>query len=844
MQDGPGAFVRPLVCLLDVTACSTSPPYRKGADLMEDLVRDLRIAVRMLVRKPAFTSIALLSLAIGIGANTAIFSLVNELFLKPLPIEEPERVMTILTADKQIGGTSPLSHLNWKDVREQSAAFSQVAAFDFVGVALATGSSEPTIQASLLVSGNYFETLGVRPFAGRFFLPEEDGAPGAHPVAVLHHVFWNEQLGGDRGVLGDQINVNGQPFTVIGVAPPGFNGLNVGFEPALWMPMAMNAAIRPDPAFNWYEERRGLFVNAFGRLAPGVEQETALANLQIIAERLEREYPDDNKGRGLTLQPVSETTLFNRGGVTAGTTLLMAAVGVVLLIACANVANLLLSRASERRREIAIRLAMGVSRWRLVRQLLTESVLVSLLGGGLGLAAAWLSREFLMGLITSLPGAFLQVRLHLDPRVLLFTLALAIGTGLLFGLIPAIQASRPGLVAAIKDDGDLAIAPGRKLNVRNALVVVQLALSLVALIGAGLFVRSLQAARQLDLGYDTDRLIVLGFDVGLLGYSQEEGQQLFRQARERIAALPGVASTTLAQGGPLQGTFLRSVLLEGENPEERTFVQVNGVGTGYFETMGIAIEEGRAFEEGDRAGGVPVVIVNREMADKFWPQQSPLGKRFRFFGMEPVEVVGVAEVVKYNNPAEDPQTYAYLPLDQYSVTALSVLAQTAGDPGAVLLAAREELQRLDPDLVVNANTGAAITDNALSGQANTATLLGAFGVIALLLAAIGIYGVMSYAVRQRRREIGIRMALGAEGSSILGMVLLQGVALALVGLAVGIAAALVVTRSMAQMLFVSPTDPAAFVVTGAALFAVAVVACMIPALRASRLSPIQVLRQG
>ena len=811
---------------------------------MEDILRDLRVAVRMLQHKPAFTAVALLSLAIGIGANTAIFSLVNELFLRPLPIEEPERVMTIFTADVQVGGTSPLSHLNWKDVREQSDSFAGVAGYDFAGAAVATGAGEPTIQAVLLVSGNYFDLLGLRPFAGRFFAPEEDGAPGGHPVAVLHHVFWSEQLGGDRGAIGDRITINGQAFTVIGIAPPGFNGLNVGFEPALWVPMAMNPTLRPDQAFNWYEERRGLFVNGFGRLATGVDQDSALAELTVIGERLEREYPDDNKGRGLTLQPVSETTLFNRGGATAGATLLMAAVGVVLLIACANVANLMLSRASERRQEIAIRLAMGVSRWRLVRQLLTESVLVALLGGALGLAAAWFSRGFLAGMIGSLPGGNLLVRLHLDPQVLLFTLALAIATGLLFGLVPALQASRPELVAAIKDSGNLASAPGRKINFRNTLVVVQLALSLVALIGAGLFVRSLQAARELDLGYDTDRLVVLGFDVGLLGYSEEEGKQLFRQARERIAALPGVDSVTLAQGGPLQGTFLRSVLLEGENPEERTFVQVNGVDADYFQTMDVEIVEGRPFADGDRAGGVPVAIVNREMADRFWPGRSAIGQRFRFFGMEPVEVVGVAEVVKYNNPGEDPQTYAYLPLEQYYVTTLNVLAQTAGDPGSVLLAARSELQSLDPDLVINATTGAAITDNALSGQANTATLLGSFGAMALLLASIGIYGVMSYVVRQRRREIGIRMALGAEGSTILGMVLRQGMLLALVGLAVGLVAALAATRTMRGLLFVSPTDPVAYLITGGALLVVAVLACLVPAWRAARLSPIQVLRQG
>ena len=810
---------------------------------MESLLQDFRFAVRILLRKPVFAAIAVASLTLGIGASTAIFTLVNELFLRPLPIEDPERVMAVFTADQRAGAQNPLSHLNWRDLREQNEAFSEVAGYDFVGASIAAGSADPTLQPALLVSGNYFETLGVRAFRGRFFLPDEDATPQGHPVAVLHHGYWSDELGASVEV-GGAIRVNGQPFTVIGVAPPGFDGLNIGFAPALWAPMAMHLTFRPDPALNWYEERRGLFVNTVARLAPGIDVQNARAHLQTIAQRLEREHPDDNQGRGLDLAPITETAVFNRDAVAAGTTMLAATVGVVLLVACANVANLLLARATERRREIAIRLAMGVTRARLVRQLVTESLVVSLAGGGLGLALAVASRRTLQNLLGNLPvGPNLDLDLGVDARVLAFALAISIATGLLFGLLPAIHASRPDLVSTIKDQSEPRFEAGRRFTARNALVVVQLALAVVALVGAGLFLRSLDAARRIDLGYDTDRLAVLGFDIGLLGLDRERGQQFFARVQERIGALPGVESAVLSQAGPLQGTLLRSVLLDGQNPEQqRTYVQVSAVGTGYFEALGVAIEEGRAFAESDRSGSVPVVVVNRAMADRYWPGERAIGKRFRFFGMEPVEVVGVAETLAYNNPGEDPQPYAYLPLGQHYVTGINVLARAAGAPGPILLAAQAELRRLAPDLVLDATTGADALAGAVAGQRSTAALLGALGGIALTLAAIGIYGVMAYAVRRRAREIGIRMAMGAPGSSVLRMVLYEGLTLALAGVVLGVALALGLTRLLTQLLFVSPTDPLAFAGTIGLLLLVALAACLVPAWRAVTVSPSSVLR--
>jgi predicted permease len=811
---------------------------------METLTQDLRFAARVLLRRPAFLTIAVLSLALGIGANTAIFSLVNELFLRPLPIAEPDRVMRIFTADERAaGGQSPLSHLNWKDLREQNRSFDRIAGWDFVGAAIGHGVA-PLAQPALLVSGNYFETLGVSPERGRFFLPEEDGAPGTHPVAVLHHGYWRDVLGGTIGI-GDTLRVNGQPFTLIGIAPPGFDGLNVGFAPAAWFPMAMHSVFRGnDPTgANWYDQRRGLFVQSVGRLRDDVDHAAAQADLDRVAAQLERDYPDENQGRGLAIQPVAETTLFNREQVRAASTLLQATVALVLLIACANVANLLLGRAAERRREIAIRLAMGVSRARLMRQLLTESLLVSIVGGALGLVAAVAGRGVLRDLLGSLPAAGnLDLELGLDGRVLTFTALLSIVTGLLFGFLPAFQSSRPDLVAAIKDGGAGAGSGRRRITARNGLVVAQTALAVVALIGAGLFLRSLAAARAVDLGYDTERLAVIGFDTGFLGMRPEQGRQFFEQARDRIAALPGVEKAALSEAAPLQGTMFRSVLLEGENPEQRTYVQVAAVGPGFFDTLGVTLEEGRPFDDGDRAGSVPVVVINRAMADRYWPGERALGRRFRFFGMEPVEVIGITEVLKYNAPGEDRQPYAYLPAGQYHATATNVLARTAGDPGPVLLQARSALQRLHPDLVINTFTGADAAAGALDGERSTATLLAALGTVALLLAAIGIYGVMAWVVRSRTREIGIRMAMGAQRSTVLRMVLLQGLALSAMGALVGTALALGATRLLTRLLYVSPQDPLAFALPIALLALGAVAACLVPAWRAVRVSPAVVLR--
>ena len=814
--------------------------------MIDQLLSDLRFTLRQLAGRPGFALVAVLSLALGIGANTAIFSLVNELFLSPLPIQEPSRVLSVFTTDERIPGDMQMSHLNWRDLRDQNEVFSGMAGYSFASVAVTRSGEEPQFEVAQLVSDNYFEVLGVAPTPGRAFELGSDAVPGSSPLAVLGHEYWMENFGGEDSAVGRDLIINGSTFTVAGVAPPGFKGLAVGVEPSLFLPFGMNRVLVPDESTNWFEERRGLFVSAFGRLTPGVTQNEAEANLQLIATRLEADYPDDNEGRNVSVMGVAEASIFPqlRQGLMAGTGMLMAVVGLVLLIACVNVANLLLARASERRKEIAMRLALGVSRQRLIGQLLTESLVISMLGGVVGLGVALVVRRLLLATLPSLPfGGGLSLDLSLDPRVLLFALGLSILTGLLFGLIPALQMSRPDLVSTLKDQ-DAGGGGGRRVSLRGVLVVAQLALSLVALLGAGLFVRSLFEAQKIELGIDTESLAVLNHNVGMAGFTPEQGGQFFDRVVQEAKALSEVESAAVAAGGPLQGTIFRSLVLpNAASDQERTFVQVNSVGSGYFETLGVDLVEGRAFTAVDRQDSEPVVIINQTMADLVWPDQSALGKEFAFFGRQPARVVGVARDIKYNSPVEDPQPYAYLPLSQDYASAVALIVRTRGDASSVLGTVERRFRELAPLVpITDSRTVPALVSASLFAPRLAAMFLGALGLLALVLAAIGVYGVMSHAVAQRSREIGIRVALGADRTSVLGFVMKRGLALTLVGLLIGLVVGFAVTRLLRNLLFVSPGDPLTFALISLLLLLVALVAVLVPAIRATGLDPIQVLR--
>ncbi len=823
---------------------------------MDTFWLDLRFSLRTLSKRPVFTLIAVVSLALGIGANVAIFSLLREVFWQPIPIQDPERVVVVYGTDQRVGDIELVSHHNWRDLREQNTVLEDLGGYTWSTVSVST-EGEPLHVTGSLVSGNYFDILGVSAVLGRTLSPRDDVTPGAHPVVVLSHHFWSSRLGLDPDVVGRKLRINGHPFTVVGVMSPEFKGLLRGYSAELWVPFAMNQVAIPDPAVNWFDRRIGKIITPVGRLAEGLTLAEADARFRALGDRLALEYPESLKGRGFRLVPAVEAAIPVWAQTTAkgGAAVLAATVGLVLLIACLNIANLLLARARERRKEIAVRLALGVGRGRLVRQLLTESVVTALAGGVLGLAVARWTQDALLNVLGSMGwwGTF-NLEVALDPSMLAFLFLLSVVTGLLFGLVPAIQSSRPELVNALKASGDARPVNDRVpwirgLDFRNVLVVAQVALSLVALVAAGLFLRSFDAARGADPGFDADKLAVASFDVALQGYSEEQGKQFFQQVVEQTRSLPGIESATLAQYGPISDYWYQAVTREGEatDPTARTIIQANSVLPGYFETLGITVEEGRGFQSNDRDSSVSVAVVNRTMATQFFPGEKAVGKRLVLLESDTkkitVEIVGVARDADYNLVGEAPQPFFYLPLMQYYVANATLITRTAGEPAAVLRMLTEEIHAIDPGIpVVDVRTVGQVVSASMWAPRFVARFLGIFGAVALVLTAIGLYGVMLYAVTRRTREIGIRVALGAERRSVLALVLRQSLAMVALGLALGLTTALLASRLVTSMLYVKTTDPLAYLGTIALMVAVAFAASLVPALRAMAVDPIRALR--
>ncbi len=819
---------------------------------MEILIQDVRYGLRMLFRNPGFTLVAILSLALGIGANTTIFTLVNTVLLHPIPVRDPERLVSLFTVDEKnknnqfnLFGTS---HPNYKDYRDQNGAFEETAAY--VGSAInLSGGGEPEQVAGDLVSGNFFSLLGVEPVLGRAFLPEEDKVDGAHPVTILSDRLWRRRFATDPALVGKPITLNGQSFTVVGIAPPGFQGVNTLGGPDLWVPLAMHGQILSGFVAENFEDRRALLFNAVGRLKPGVTLEQAQGGLRTIAARLEKEYPEPNTGRSVTLLPVSQTTInpnIRRLFVVAGG-LLMTVVGLVLLIACANVANLLLARATGRRKEIAIRLSMGAGRLRLVRQLLTESVVLALLGGAAGLLVAFWARDLLLAFRP--PQFFFgQFDLDLDARVLLFTLLVSLATGVVFGLAPALQASRPDLVVELKERTGQPGHAGRRVNLRSVLVVGQVALALVSLIGAGLFLRSLRNTERIDPGFDARNLLTLSFDVDALGFDRVRGEEYHRRLLETVKAIPGVRSASLSANLPMGGGIGRTVFPEGQEASAGAvgqFTTANEMSVGYFDTLGMSLRRGRDINDMDREGAPLVVVINEAMAKQFWKGEEAIGRRFKFFGDEAFrEVVGVVEDAKIFTLGEDPQPQAYIPVLQLYNPGMTLNVRAAGDGATLLPTVRRQVQELQPTMpLTNVQTAGQLIAQVLWAPRMGAALLGIFGLIALTLAAIGIYGVMSYAVNQRTVEFGLRMALGASPRDVLRMVLRQGMFLVACGLLIGIITALLATRLVdAFLVGLSATDPLTYAFISLLLAAVAALAGYVPARRATRVDPMVALR--
>jgi predicted permease len=810
---------------------------------MEGLFHDFRYGIRQLLKHPAFTILAVTSLALGIGANTAIFSLVNAVLLRPLPVKEPSQLVVVDGTLHNGTDFSIQSYLNYKDYRDRNDVFSGVIAYRFVVISLSHNGNNERAWG-LLVSGNYFDVLGVKPILGRGFLPEEDQAPGGQPAVVLSYSSWQKRFGGDPTIVGHTVLINHQTFTVVGVAPKDFVGTDVAYGPEFWVPIAMAKVI--EPGSNWLDTRHNNNLFMIGRMKPAVTLAQVKANMEAITLQLAKEHPAENEGRGILLSTPGLFIPSIRDASITFAAVLMVIVGLVLLLACVNLANLQLARASGRRKEIAIRLSVGASRGRLIRQLITEGVLLSLAGGVLGILLAIWINELVRAIKLPMDIA-LVFDLRLDWRVLLFAFAVSIVTGIAFSLLPALQSSKPALLPSLKDDATL--GGFRRSRLRNCLVITQVALSLVLLICAGLITRSLKAAERAGPGFDTQNAIAVSFDVGLQGYDEAKGRAFHRQVLERARALPMVESAALTSNLPLSLNYNSSgVYLEGQPPAGSgslpTCIPIS-VSPGFFEAMRIPMR-GRDFAENEDKLEARVAIVNETFAKKFFPGIDPIGKRFNFSGStDPLwQIIGVCGDGKYNTLGEAPQPAVFRPELRDYDTVSTLVARVRGSPSSAISDLRHEFQKLDPTLpLYDVKTLTEHMQLPLFPARMAANVLGCFGLLALLLAAIGIYGVMSYVVAGRTREIGLRMALGAQLSHVRRLILRQGMLLAGIGLGIGLGVVFIVTRFLTTMLYgVSPNDPITFAVITIVLLAVAFLACWLPARRASLVNPIEALR--
>ncbi|HYP29038.1 MAG TPA: ABC transporter permease [Blastocatellia bacterium] len=804
---------------------------------MESLIQDIRYGIRLLAGKPGFTAVAAIALALGIGANTAIFSVVNKVLLNPLPYKDPDRIMMVWEENAKSGypidTPSPANFISWK---EQNQVFEDMAAFDDATFSL-TGGGEPEKITGDLVSASFFPILGVDPIFGRVFSPEED-VPGANRVVIISHGIWQRRFGSDREILGKTLTLDGQSYSVIGVMPPQFEFLGRGSE--LWVPIAFT---QEEAA-----ARGNHYLEVIARTRPGVTREQAQADMSLIAERLQQEFPLTNTSVGAVVIPLHEQIV---GDIRPALLILMGAVGFVLLIACANVANLLLARAAVRQKETAIRTALGAGRARLVRQFLTESVLLSGLGGVLGLVISIVGVKVLVSFV---PDSISQAKeVTLDAKVLLFTFGISMLTGVIFGLIPALQASRPNLNETLKEGGRDSSAGASGSRARNILVVSEIGLALVLLIGAGLMINSFLKLLSVDPGFRTDSMLTAKIILPDSKYpGRIERAAFFRQLLERVGSLPGVEAAGLTTSLPLtsKGNSL-GIAVEGRPeppPDEVPIIVTRVINPDYFRTMSIPLLQGRIFSEQDSENAPFVVIIDEAMARKLWPDEDPIGRRIKMGGYNSTSpwrsVVGVVKEVRQFELDAAPRPQMYVPFPQTGVFApQDLVLRTSGDPLSMVSAVRSEVWAIDKDQPISTvRTMEDIMAASVAKQRFNMLLLGIFAVVALVLAAVGIYGVMSYLVTQRTREIGLRMALGAQRSDVLKLVVGQGFKLVAIGVALGLFASFALTRYMSSLLFgVSTTDPVTFVVISVTLIAIALLASYIPARRATQIDPMRAL---
>ena len=826
----------------------------KLGDSVTNILQDVRYALRGLRKSPGFAIIAVLTLALGIGANTAIFTVVNAVFFHPIPVQDPKNLVEIFTVDQRrflgLGNNNnfPNSWPNAQDIQKRAQSFSGITIYTFSPVSM-TVNGQPDQYVAQLTSGNFFDVLGVQAAMGRTFRPEEDKEPGAGPVIVLNHGFWERKFASNPGVIGQLVLLNGQGFTIIGVAPKGFQGTGVIGGPDMWVPMSMHDQILTGFVKTLFNERRYLGFSAVARFKDGARPEQAQAELRAIASDLEKDFPLANKGRSFTFQPLLESSiapnqrdLFQRAGA-----LLMVVVGIVLVIACFNIANLLLARAAGRKREISIRVAIGASRGRIITQLLTEAMVLALAGGSLGLGLAYVGRDLMWKFRPPfLPDSGLN--LSLDSHVLFFTILVAVGTGLLFGLAPAMQSSRPDLVSELKERAGSDLRKGRRFNLRNMLISVQVAVCLIALVGAGLFLLSLRNAHEMDPGFDTHNLAMVTFDLGAMNYDVARAREFERRALETAQNTPGVKAAALSNTVPLfNGGFGRTLFREGEdtnNGQSGQVSQVSVVSPEYLQTMGIHMVRGEVFDSTVREDSPRVAIINETAARQIWPNQDPIGKRFKFFrDNDYTRVIGIVHDSKYNTLGEDPRSYIYTPLIQNPQPAVTLFFRTHADPKTVLSAVRNKVQEMDRNLpLTNVWPIGEVISQSLWAASFGASLLAVFAMIAMTLCAVGIYGVVGYSVGQRIREFGIRMALGAQPRDVVLMVLRNSGLIMAVGLTAGLIAAFLLVRFITAFLYdVNANSPWPFLAMGLVLALVGALASYIPARRAAKVDPMVAL---
>ena len=810
---------------------------------METLWKDIVFSFRLMRRRPGLTLVILLSLGLGIGVNLTIFTFVNAILLQPLPgIAQQNQLVEVYTSYASGLRFGSVSYLDYKDLRDRNQVFSGLMAQRLTLLNLNNEGGNEIVPAAI-VSGNYFSVLGVEPARGRFFRPEEDQNPNTDAVAVISYTLWQNRFAGDPNLVGKSLTINARSFTVVGIAPERFGGSNVGLAPDVWVPLMMQSVAIPGDRL---KDRGVRWLELVGRLNPGVSLKQAQASMVGLAAQLLQENPLTNRGTGATVVNLGQGAAGVQSTLTPILSLLMIIVLMVLLLACFNVANLLLARATLRRKEVGIRLALGASRRRLVRQLLTESILLSIIGGAVALPLAYYASTLLLAFrpATSFPVA---INPKLDVLTVVFAILLSIITGVVFGLVPATQTASPQVLPALKDESLL--QGYRKSRLRNLFVVAQVAISFVLLIGAGLFIRSLMQARNSSPGFETHNLLIASVDVGLGGYDKQHGTVFYQQLVQRVSGLPGVRSATLAKAVPLDvsGTQQIGITFPGdENPNQiPRNIDYNIVTPKYFETMNIPLVQGRDFEDRDGPDTSGVVIVNEAFVRRFWQGQNPIGKQINVAGSKaPLEVVGIAKNSKYYGWREDALPFIYLPFAQSYRPAMTLHINSDGDPAALINSVRELVRNLDRGVpIYNVRTMTEHLAVALFEIRAAAVMLTFFSLLALALAMVGLYGMMANSVNQRKREIGIRIALGAQRSDILKLVLGEGLILTLIGLVIGVGLAIGLTRFISVLLYnVSPLDLTTYGLVALLLTAVALLASFLPAREAIKVEPIKALR--